>query len=1411
MSNPLVAAPQDSTTAYSGIPLAEDAVSAYQGLSSGDWVEGGMGALATGMDIADTVANPFGALFGAGAGWLMEHFEPLRQALDWLAGKPDVIASYAQTWDNISQELASVQKDHADMVSRDLPGWSGTAAQNYRASAAEVSDALSSASSVAGGLSMGTSIMGALVAAVRSTVRDLIARLVGDAIEWLLEEACTLGLATPVVVAQVTTAVSNAMTKVSRLLSKVTDAIGKVTPLLAKLKGLFGKIAEKFKGLRHSGADHAPVPHDVPKVHADAPNVHGGGMDTKAGDPRTASSSADRPFCKDDPIDVTTGEVVLSQTDLELPGILPLTIARHHQSNYRAGGLFGPSWSSTLDQRVELTGDAVWLATASGRLLRFPVPVADEAVAPEHGPRLLLRRTASGYEVTDPTGPTLRFAPLGPEWAAGGVQPLASITHRSGAQITLSYNDSGMPTELQHSGGYRVLVDTADGVVTRLSVTTPAGTVPVMRYTYDEGHLSEAVNSSGQALRFTHAEDGKLTSWIDRNGQWYRYLYDAQGRATNTIGSGGALNGTFRYEHRVTTHTDTIGNTTRYEMNHLGQVVREVNPLGAVTLREWDERDQLLALTDPLGHTTRYTYDGSGNVTSVVRPDGSVVSSQYNEFGLPTVVVDRDGTRWVREYDEHGGLVAETDPIGATTRFERGPGGAIRSITDQLGAVTRFETDAAGLVLATTDPLGAVTRHRRDAFGRVVETVDPLGATTRWGWTVEGKPLFRTDPDGATVRWRYDSEGNQVNYTDALGNVSATEIGHFDTPITKISADGSRTTYAYDTELRLIGVTNPQGLTWHYDYDGAGNVVRETDFNGRTLSYAYDAANQLTARTNGVGQTVSFEYDVTGQVTAKHTPDGTTTFERDAKGRVVRAVTPDGSLVFTRDATGRVVAEDIDGRVVTSTFNAVGRRSSRRTPSGVLSSWEFDAAGSPTTLTGAGSTASSMVFRHNAVGREVAREIGAVTITRQWDLNRRLVGQQVTAPGGAFHRGLRYRPDGHLIGMLDNGRDHRLDVDPTGRVTGVFGPDSAEHYRYDQTGNITDSSFDGAHEYTGTLLHGTARNRYTYDAQGRVVARDHRTLSGKRLAWRYTWDAEDRLTAVTTPDNSTWRYRYDALGRRTAKERLVAGTVVEQVAFTWDGTRLVEQTTGTTTTSWEYDPNGYTPVSQLTQSDVDTRFYAIVSDHVGTPTELVAPDGTVAWRARATLWGRTAASSAACLLRFPGQYFDAETGWHYNLHRYYDPETGRYASQDPLGLAPAPNPNSYVPNPTRQIDPLGLICGEQAKQQALRDAGVPEGAEPLDAYTVPSTTPSGRQILDENYQPVRFPEEVYENANGDLIVFQDHYTGHDFGDPNGVGNQPPHVHVRPYDDPRGGQIPGAQEHYYYDPSLGRPSYSGPEY
>ncbi|MCH6159952.1 HNH/endonuclease VII fold putative polymorphic toxin [Streptomyces sp. M600PL45_2] len=336
------------------------------------------------------------------------------------------------------------------------------------------------------------------------------------------------------------------------------------------------------------------------------------------------------------------------------------------------------------------------------------------------------------------------------------------------------------------------------------------------------------------------------------------------------------------------------------------------------------------------------------------------------------------------------------------------------------------------------------------------------------------------------------------------------------------------------------------------------------------------------------------------------------------------------------------------------------------------------------------------------------------------------------------------------------------------------------------------------------------------------MLRQKKRLSRKPDTWRYEWDALDRLVACTTPDGNRWVYTYDALGRRTTKQRLGddGETPVEAVYFTWDGTRLAEEhstVTGVTST-WEH--KGHIPLVQyerkhLTEEEVDSRFFAIATDLVGTPTELISEAGEIAWQARATVWGTTRwnrDATAYTPLRHPGQYADPETGLHHNFYRHYDPDTARYSSPDPLGLAPAPNPAAWVVNPWSWLDPLGLEgCDdeipkagktyEEAKAEALRDAGIPEGAEPIDVDEwVSARGPEyagSKQLLNDDGSPIFYTEETYEHPNGnDMVVFQDHWFGHQ--KPGEDGYQPPHVHVRPFEDTRNGQIPGAQEHYYYD-------------
>ncbi|KAB8168505.1 Rhs protein, partial [Streptomyces sp. 3MP-14] len=1177
-----------------------------------------------------------------------------------------------------------------------------------------------------------------------------------------------------------------------------------------------------------------------------------------------------------DPVDVATGELLMSATDVELPGVLPLVVERHHISSYRAGRWFGSSWASTLDQRLVLDEHGARLFTADGMTLLYPRPIPGEPVFPVEGPRWSLSwdgQPLAPMSVHQPaSGQTSHFAPV--EGRPGSELPLIAITDRNNNRIQLAYDNTGAPTDIHHSGGYHLGITTTDGRVTALTLLSDPDEPTLLTYAYDTaGLLAEITNSSGRPLKFSYDEHARMSRWEDRNGYWYSYAYDEQGRCVYTTGTDRALE--YRYAYDEETHrtvvTDSLGHDSVYQFNDSYQLNAHTDPLGQASTREWDRYDRALTVTDPLGRTTRYTYDDQGNPVSVLRPDGREIAIAYSEFGKPTAIAQADGSRWRYEFDAAGNRTAAVDPAGAVTRFRYSDGGALVEVVDALGAATRIAVDPAGLPAAVTEASGGTTRYERDALGRLTRIVGPTGAVSTWEWTPEGRPTRHTDPNGAVRSWTWDAEGNCLSHTDAAGGVTAYEHGAFDLPVAEIRPDGTRYTFERDTESRIRRVTNAQGLTWEYLRDPAGRVLQETDFDGRTVAYAYDAAGQRVSRTNALGQVITLTRDVLGRIVEKDADGDLTRFAYDPAGRLVRAhragetEAEAAELLLERDALGRVVAESLAGRTVRHSYDALGRRTARTTPSGVVSLWTYSEAGTPSTLTTSGRVLS---FDHDAEGRETRRGLGdALTLTQAWDPAGHLTEQRLWHGERQLQgRAYDWRADNHLLAVHDQeAGTTRYELDPLGRPLGVQTPEWEEAYAYDPEGNQTSASWTGApvdsdacgpRSYEGTRVTSAGRVRYAYDEAGRTVERRVRTLSGQVRTWRYVWDAEDRLVGVVGPDGASWRYGYDPLGRRVSKWRVAAdGSSERRVEFVWDGPTLAEQVSVDDGHGAEARPVVLTwnhfahrPLTQARRvagsaaawptrdaaggggtatataatglgkpadgasgphgggdgdPDTDTRFWAIITDLVGTPTHLVDEEGETAWRSTSTLWGRTVGTGVDCPLRFPGQYADDETGWHYNHYRHYDPEISRFTSPDPLGLDPAPNAYTYPRNPHSWTDPLGLTpCRAAAREQALRDAGVPDGAEPLDVRLTPATTPQGKQILDENYQPVMFHEEVHLNNRDEMVVFQDHHTGHQYGDPNGVGDQPPHVHVRPWEDQRNGQIPGCEEHYYYDPDLG---------
>ncbi|MFD5174654.1 putative T7SS-secreted protein [Nocardia sp. NPDC058379] len=1048
-----------------------------------------------------------------------------------------------------------------------------------------------------------------------------------------------------------------------------------------------------------------------------------------------------------DPVKIATGDFLLPLTDIDLPGVLRLALKRAHHSNYRFGRWFGPSWSATLDMRVVVDDDCVTVVFEDGMLLAYPHAEVGVGVEPiTGGQRWKLTRTdTGGYRLWDPDRELVwHFAP---EPTLDGLDTLlgnfaiSAITDRHHNRIRFHYNDNGDPIEVTHSGGYRVVLDSADGRVTAISVAGELDGVetstPVREFGYENGDLTTVTNGVGGVTRFDYDDEHRMLSWTDSNGSWVTNTYDESGRVVSQRGTNGVFDAEYEYLEfgngtgRLTRMTDSRGAVTGYGFDSDLRLRDLRAPDGGHRHIDYNAARKPLSVSEPDGATTTYNYTADGDVAVITRPDGRQITIDYAYPNRPSTVTNADGTTQHREWDKAGNLVAVIDPAGARTEYRHHEGGAVAEIRDPDGARTQIDVDLAGLPVKVTDPYGASTEIRRDTFGRPIQVTNQLGAVTSYEWTPEGRPARRVDPDGYAESWTYDGENNLLTHTNRAGHITSYAYGGFDKVSTRTDPDGSVHRYLYNTERALTAVINPLGQRWTYEYDLAGRLEAETDYTGATTRYTYTSTGRVATVTPATGVTRHHTYDNLGNlldITADTGEYIRNTY--DPAGRVLTAVNGTAEAIthtlrFTYTPTGQVATEQLDDQPpMRNDYDHRSRRIRRTTPSGAVTTWNHDTLNRVASLDADGER---ITFNYDPASRLTGWRIGEVQIDRTFTPTNQLASQTVTGfpsmglnldfgdtpprpdPFVIRHDEYTYCTDGflaaHTTTRSDTAPTHRrYDLDSIGRVTAIADNGTlSETYSYDALSNITSAltpntptSSRDRREYRNNLLVRDGRTQFHYDSAGRLIRKVTRD-SYKPIIWHYRYNAFGQLTDIYTPEKEWWHYSYDPVGRRTEKQNIGRDNqnISSTTSYHWDGTKIVSESApdSRSTTLWTYQPGTFRPILQLCRAEErNLSLDTMLEGHPGTLSELVDPNTcTITARGQSDFWGQTIWSgSRTTRIRFPGQYHDIESGLHYSLFRTYDPSSGRFLTSDPLGLIPADNPNSYPRNTSRWADPLGL-------------------------------------------------------------------------------------------------------------------------
>ncbi|MDQ3650101.1 MAG: DUF6531 domain-containing protein [Acidobacteriota bacterium] len=1038
------------------------------------------------------------------------------------------------------------------------------------------------------------------------------------------------------------------------------------------------------------------------------------------------------------PVDVATGTLFHDFEDYVLPGRMPLIFGRRYSSALvdQASGMFGQGWASPFEMRVRHDLDGYHMIAEDGETeIEFDDPdgiVESGETVRNLGAFYELRQEQAKIIVTrwnpDSQDITRYIFPVGQD---GEWWHLASRQDIEGQGIDIE-RDAGrvMALKQRREGrGYR-LVYNREGHVVEVYLTTLINESVggdsqtrqperlVLRYDYDsDNRLAEFVDALGNRCSYQYDTAGRMTREVNIGGMVFQFRYDAKGRCIETTGLDDFGRNTLEIIEvaKLTQVTDSLGHVTTYQWNENGQVEREISPLGNVASTIYDEHGRIIQKVKPGGATTSYEYDDRGDRVKETSPTGAATIYEYNEQHQVIGITDPTGHQWHRSYTSSGRVATVTNPLGNTLSYSYNSQGDLVEFEDSANHKRRFAWDEFGNLESISNPLGHTTRYEHDPEGHVIGVVDPLGHRTEIRVDALGRIYELRLPDGATRRFARNVYDQLTQYVDELGAVTRWRYTACGLLTEEIRPHGGRIQLEWSTiPGQLLSITNERGENHAYEYDADNRMIQEIDFAGRPSRYVYNQDGDIVVVKNAANHRVEFTRDAAGALTAVSHQDGSrTTYEYDVRGLLIKADNGDCPVEREYDAVGRLVVERQGGHEVTSEYDTTGNRIRRRSSLGHKTAFEWNPNNQIARLIP--NSYDAIHFEYDPRQKEASRFVtGGVQINQNFDSRGRSAEQWVASAGGlrtgriavggnsSIHRRYRYDAASNLTELLDDRWGAtRYAYDVVGRITTTQLPKNfTERFTYDATHNIvalerSDNSLievNGDHRSESSSWQYQAGNQlvnrdgmiYEYNALGQLARKTG--IEGETI---YTWDSHGQLANVTLPNGSEWKYKYDPFGRRVEKR----GSS-RHVEFVWDGDVVLHEISSNgdeelNVINWEFDPYGFAPIAK-TEGRAQ---YLCVNDVAGAPRELVTSDGAVAWRAQFTTFGEMRASSVTevdCPVRFQGQWYDDETGLHYNRFRYYDPAAGRYVSRDPIGISGGLNVFTYARNPTRWIDPYGL-------------------------------------------------------------------------------------------------------------------------
>ena len=252
----LVAERQDARSGFEGLGIIEDGHALVEAIQGGSWAGTALGVAFTGLDVASAVSDPIGTLISMGLGWALEWVWPFNELFNALAGNAAQVEANAQTWENVAMALGAAGAQLEEDTATCLSDMAGDGVEAIRTSADGVAEHVRAASQWAQAMADGLRMASGIVQVVHDVVRQAISDLIGTICSVAIEEACTLGLATALVIEQITTRVAALSTHVFEAIGHLKTAFSSFHGLLSELGRLWNTLTGAISSMFHRGPPH---------------------------------------------------------------------------------------------------------------------------------------------------------------------------------------------------------------------------------------------------------------------------------------------------------------------------------------------------------------------------------------------------------------------------------------------------------------------------------------------------------------------------------------------------------------------------------------------------------------------------------------------------------------------------------------------------------------------------------------------------------------------------------------------------------------------------------------------------------------------------------------------------------------------------------------------------------------------------------------------------------------------------------------------------------------------------------------------------------------------------------------------------------------------------------------------------